>query len=370
MSSQTLDWLLPLLVCPVCRTPLAYAPDAARDDGILYHRGGECGERYPVIEGIPRLLTGAHRPALVRAKAPWFDRDQPRRELAGSWARASSRPDDVVAGFDFEWALFADVGTKELGESFGQYFDLVPPDAFAPDRIVVDAGCGAGRWAYEVARRGPRVIALDLGASVEVAHANTRALGRVACVQADLLDLPLADGAVDWAYTLGVLHHLADPAAGVANIARAVRPGGLVLLYLYYALDGRGPAYRALFAAADAIRRVTSQLPRPMVLAIATLIAVLVYWPLARIAAVCERVGLSRLARDLPLAFYRRRSLRLMLNDSLDRFGTRVERRFRREEIAALLHGGGLADVLLSPGPPFWHGLGRRVTSASARPSR
>src|SRR5207253_1766641 len=121
-------------------------------------------------------------------------------------------------------------------------------------KTVLDAGAGAGRWAFEVSQRGPRVIAVDLGRSIEVTRANTSP-DRVACVQADLEALPLAAASVDWAYSLGVLHHTRDPQAALAKVVAAVRPGGTVLLYLYYALDQRGPLFRGLFQTVDLARR-------------------------------------------------------------------------------------------------------------------
>jgi hypothetical protein len=49
-----------------------------------------------------------------------------------------------------------------------------------------------------------------------------------------------------------------------------------------------------------------------------------------------------------------------MLNDSLDRFGTRLERRYSRAQMTALMHDAGLVDIALSVAPPFWHGVGTK----------
>jgi SAM-dependent methyltransferase len=323
------DWLYPLLRCPTCRERLVYRPDRRADTGYLEHAAEGCGARYPVIGGVPRLLTGR------------------------------SRLNPVVAGFDDEWRRFHDVGTRDHRDVYARYFDLVPADHYGDDQTVLDAGCGAGRWAFEVSQRGPRVIALDLGRSVEIAHANTDQ-DRVACVQADLRVLPIGPETVDWAYSLGVLHHTERPEEILRNIVRAVRPGGLVLLYLYYALDDRGPAYRAVFTAVNFARRIISRQPRSVVVTIATLIAACVYWPFARTAAVLEQIGARTAALKLPLSFYRDLSFATMRNDSVDRFGTRLEQRYNRSEIVELMRGAGLVDIVLSESPPFWHGTGKK----------
>jgi SAM-dependent methyltransferase/uncharacterized protein YbaR (Trm112 family) len=354
-----IEWLLRILRCPACSHPLAHRPIGEPDgDGTLEHDGGECRERYPIIGGIPRLLLGAGRAGIVRAHREWFARSPELSALGAAWQRGGSN-DPVVEGFDDEWQRFAAVGTSDQSDVFTMYFDLLPPERFVAGQTVLDAGCGAGRWAYEVASRGPRVIAIDLGRSIEVARANTPH-DRVACVQADVVALPLASGSVDWAYSVGVLHHTKDPEFGLNKIVDAVRPTGAVLLYLYYALDQRGALFRSMFKAVDLTRRVVSRQPRPVARAVATTFAAAVYWPLARTAALLERAGAGAIASKLPLSFYRNLSFATMRNDSLDRFGTQRELRYTRDEMVGLMERAGLKDIEISPRTPFWHGVGRK----------
>jgi SAM-dependent methyltransferase/uncharacterized protein YbaR (Trm112 family) len=353
------DWLYPLLRCPVCRDHLEFRPLGSSDSqGLLEHDRASCHEVYPVIDGIPRMLVGAPRAELVRGRREWFAATDEAARLAVRWGSAATA-DPVIAGFDDEWQRFRDVGTAEQSQVFDMYFDLVPPSCFAPDLTVLDAGSGAGRWAFEVSKRGPRVIAVDLGRSIEVTRANTSP-DRVGCVQADLGALPLSEDAVDWAYSLGVLHHTNAPEVGLGNIVRTVRPGGLVLLYLYYAFDQRGPVFRGLFKAVDFTRRFVSRQPRAAARAIATLIAASIYWPLARGGAILERAGAPQLASKLPLSFYRHLSFATMRNDSLDRFGTRIERRYSRAEMQELMRTARLVDIHNSGSPPYWHAVGSK----------
>jgi len=358
------DWLYPLLRCPVCGGGLEFRGlDPSGAQGLLEHGRPGCDEVYPVIDGVPRMLVGTARAELVRARQDWFAARPETASLAKRWG-AGTAADPVISGFDDEWGRFRDVGTADQSQVFDLYFDLVPATCFAPGLIVLDAGSGAGRWAYEVSKRGPRVIAIDLGQSIEVTRANTSP-ERVACVQADLGALPLAADAVDWAYSLGVLHHTNAAELGLTNIAHSVRPGGLVLLYLYYALDQRGLVFRGVFQAVDLARRMISRQPRAAARAIATVIAASVYWPLARGGAILERAGAPGLAAKLPLSFYRHLSFATMRNDSLDRFGTRLERRYTRAQMQELMLRAGLVDVRISDAPPYWHGVGseRRVHS-------
>jgi SAM-dependent methyltransferase len=270
MTTTSLSWLVPLLVCPICRGPLEFEPDPSAD-GMLLHAGGACRERYPVIDRIPRLLRGAARAALVTARATWLDLSPDRLELAAKWSQARG-VHDVVAGFDYEWSAYRDAGTPEQSRIFELYFELMPLTAFRKDAIVLDAGCSAGRWAIQIARRGPRVIGLDLGLSVEVAARNLRGLD-AALLQADVHDVPLKEAAVDWAYSLGVLHHVDAPVTALQEVVRSIKPGGSLLLYLYYALDNRGFAFRTLFRGVDVARRIISVLPRPLAHMVALAVA-------------------------------------------------------------------------------------------------
>lgn len=328
---------------------------------MLAHESGACFERYPVIAGIPRLLTGPARLGLRAAYAAWFA--TPLGATVGWPAAPAVDAADLrlVERFDAEWRSFAGVATQELDVTFERYFDVVPPESYGDGALVVDAGCGAGRWAEQVGRRGARVIAMDLGRSVEVAQRNTSASGRVACVQGDVRNPPLRQGAFDLVYSLGVLHHIHETSDALGRLARAVRPGGRFLIYLYYALETRPFAYRAIFRGADTARRLISLLPQPILSFVATLIAALVYWPLARISRVLGAAAVTRMAAQLPLSFYADASFGMMRNDSLDRFGTRLEKRFTRAQVTALLEGAGLSDVVVSEQAPFWHAVARRA---------
>lgn len=349
-----------LLVCPACRSPLDVLWSSA-DDGALGHPRGTCSEVFPVIAGLPRLLLGSAREIAMIAHPGWFAANEPLR----GWSAGATppRPDiQLVHRFDREWKQFADMRPAERALVFERYFDLVPPMLLGPGKTVLDAGCGGGRWAAEVASRGARVIALDLGESIELAarHVGPPAL----FVQADVRDVPLAARSVDLAYSLGVLHHIEETDLAVRRIVETIKPGGWFFVYLYYALDGKGRLFRATFTVVDGLRRVISSLPQSVLAPITTVIAAVVYLPLARLARILEAAGLKALADRIPLRIYSALSFRTMRNDSLDRFGTKLEKRYRRDEVIGLLERAGLEDIRVSDRPPYWHAVARRPTVA------
>jgi hypothetical protein len=85
-------------------------------------------------------------------------------------------------------------------------------------------------------------------------------------------------------------------------------------------------------------------------------IATLVYWPLARSAKLAENLGVN--VENFPLAPYRHWGFYVMRTDALDRFGTRLEQRFTKQEIQKMMESSGLENIKFSEDTPFWTAVG------------
>jgi SAM-dependent methyltransferase len=265
----------------------------------------------------------------------------------------------TVADFGREWEAFdqSGVSDEELRRQFESYFAVFPWKDLPPAAVGFDAGCGSGRWARFAGPRVGRLHCID--ASVEALGVAARTLAGVPNCElhlASLDELPLDARSMDFGYCLGVLHHVPDHQAALSSCVEKLRPGAPFLVYLYYALDGRRWWFRALFAAADRARRRLSRWPHRRKLVATNLVALLVYLPLARVARFAERRGAD--VDAWPLSFYRDRSAYTMRTDALDRFGTRLEKRFTRDEIETMLTAAGLGDIVFAPGPPYWCAVG------------
>jgi SAM-dependent methyltransferase len=182
--------LLNLLRCPKCHAALGFEDNAP----LLRCQG--CGTTFPVERGVPRLAGEGY--------AASFGRQWNRYDVA--------RDEEDEATF----AIKTGVHPRDLG---GQ--------------LVLDAGCGGGRYARLAGRMGARVVGVDLSAAVEKAAALCAGLPDVAIVQADLLDLPLLENSFDLAFSIGVLHHSPDPRRAFAQVAAKVKPGGTLAVWLY-----------------------------------------------------------------------------------------------------------------------------------------
>ena len=261
----------------------------------------------------------------------------------------------TVAGFGDEWSTFDQTGVEdaELDAVFGQYFAVFPWEDVGPDAVGFDLGCGSGRWARRVAPRVGTLHCIDASReALAVARRNLVGVENCVFAQASVDALELAPASMDFGYSLGVLHHVPDTESALRACSRVLRSGAPFLVYLYYAFDNRPVWYRWLWRASDLLRRGLSRSPHRVKLAVTSVIAVAVYLPLARAAAVVRRVG-GR-ARSLPLAYYADRSLYTMRTDAYDRFGTRLEQRFTREQISGMLARAGFEAVRFSDREPFW----------------
>ena len=278
----------------------------------------------------------------------------------------TNRDEAVVDGFGDEWTRFdqSGLGETEKAEIFDAYFSLFPWTDLPDHAQGADIGCGSGRWASLVAPRVDTLHCIDPSeAALRVARLNLAAHAGVRFHCASVDELPIPDRSLDFAYSLGVLHHVPDTAAAIRSCVRLLKPGAPFLVYLYYAFDNRPTWFRRLWQISDMLRRTVSRAPHGLRAALSALLAGTVYLPLARSASLAARHG--RDVEAWPLSFYRDRSFYVMRNDALDRFGTRLERRFTRDQVARLLTQAGLHDLQFREGAPYWVALGRAPAATS-----
>ena len=264
----------------------------------------------------------------------------------------------VVEGFGDEWSRFdqSALSEEELGKIFDNYFELFPWEKLSRETIGFDLGCGSGRWARLVAPRVGKLHLIDASAdALTIAKRNLQDADNCEFHHASVEEIPLEDNFCDFGYSLGVLHHIPDPEAGLRACVAKLKKGAPFLLYLYYRFDNRPAWFRMIWKASDVVRQMVSKMPYSLRFGASQIFAAIIYLPLARSAKVLEKVGLR--VENLPLSQYRNNSFYTMRTDALDRFGTRLEKRFTREEIRKLMENCGLENIKFSE-ITFWTAVG------------
>jgi ubiquinone/menaquinone biosynthesis C-methylase UbiE len=145
---------------------------------------------------------------------------------------------DVAAGFGHEWSTFRQGESEFLPADreaiFRSYFHIFPWSELPPDPVGIDVGCGSGRWSVMVAQKVGQLHLLDASAdALAVARQNLAHATNVSFHLASVGDMPVDDNSLDFAFSLGVLHHVPDTMAAIRAIATKLKVGAPFLVYLY-----------------------------------------------------------------------------------------------------------------------------------------
>ena len=267
---------------------------------------------------------------------------------------------ETVEGFGDEWQRFdqADLSPEEHCRLFDLYFHIFPWDILPEDAVGFDLGCGSGRWAALVSPRVQKLHCIDPSSALDVARRNLAGLDNCIFHLASVDELPLDKNSMDFVYCLGVLHHVPDTQAALDRCVSKLRPGAPFLIYLYYSFDNRSFWFRCIWRVSDILRRGVSRLPRGLRYATSQVLAFLVYWPMARFSRALECLGIN--VQNVPLSAYRNLSLYTMRTDALDRFGTRLEKRFSKMQIEQMMRASGLVNISFSAEVPYWCAVGTK----------
>ena len=264
----------------------------------------------------------------------------------------------VVEDFGLEWTNY-DQSLSELNleEAFDQYFSIFPSSFLHSNSVGFDAGCGSGRWAKYIAPKVKHLFCIDASyKAIQVAQRNLIDLNNCSfeCSSIDKCNLP--ENSMDFGYSLGVLHHIPDTTSALKTCVSKLKRNSPFLVYLYYKFDNKPFWFKLIWKMTDIARRIICLLPFNLKLYVSRLIALIIYFPLARLSFVLERLGVN--ISNIPLSDYRNKSFYFMKTDALDRFGTRLEKRFTKTQIFTMLKEAGLSSIEFSEKTPFWVAIG------------
>jgi SAM-dependent methyltransferase len=156
---------------------------------------------------------------------PVIRRVAPRLAADGAWYRTETR-----AFFAYRAATW----DTKFGDDLPAYTAAITEAAIPRGGVVLDIGCGSGRALPPLRHAvGPdgSVIALDLTPEMLAVARPASIAARAALVLADARSLPLADTSADAIFAAGLVNHLPDTVAGLRELARVTRHGGLLMLF-------------------------------------------------------------------------------------------------------------------------------------------
>jgi SAM-dependent methyltransferase len=299
---RLLEWLR----CPVCRgclhTDPAAEPVEQIDHGSLICSGGHT---FPVLRGVPRFV----------------------------------QQDAYTSSFSYEWQRFrhtqldSHTGRSDTRDRLQASLNFPLEDLRG--KLVLDAGCGMGRFAEIVLHYGGEYVGLDYSFAIDAAAHNAGRLQTAHFVQANIFELPFADNAFDLVMSLGVLHHTPDPRRAFASLPRVLKPGGSLTITVY---DAGNKVY---VMNSRFWRRFSTRLPRPVLHLLSYAAAPLYYlWTMPVIGWLFRSVAFISLERD-----WRWRVL-----DTFDWYSPRYQSWHTHHEVFGWFKENGLENIaVLAP---------------------
>ena len=265
----------------------------------------------------------------------------------------------TVESFGEEWNRFGTFTEAEIQRAGEQYFDIVTENMLNKNSVCLDIGCGSGRWSKFISQRAGFVEAIDPSEAVIPAVKLTQPCGNIRVTRAGYGCIPFEKESFDFVFSLGVVHHLPDTQGAITEAASMVKKNGWLLLYIYYSLDNRSGFYKFIFNCSNIVRRVISSMPQGLKNFFCDFIAVTVYLPFVALTRFVQLFS-EAAAKKVPLSYYADKPWKVIRNDSLDRFGTPLEKRFSKKEITEMLNKAGMQDIRFSDNEPYWHVVAKK----------
>jgi SAM-dependent methyltransferase len=268
------------------------------------------------------------------------------------------------SAYGLQWNRFRILRPDEDRATFRSRTGL--DEAALSGELVLDAGCGMGRYLRVAAEAGARlVVGLDLSAAVLAARDLTADWPNVALVRGDLLRPPLGPDRFDQIYALGVLDHTPNPRAAFLALVRLLKPGGRIAVWVY-------PRERPLLERIMRLQRtVSTRLPLGLLLFLSRLTAPiggLKRWLMASKNRLIARTGVALNVLTIGVSMHPDPEVRVC--DTLDWYAPRYLSWHDPEEVRGWFTEAGLVDVAdLSLGQVHYHaGQGNGVNLAGRRP--
>lgn len=305
---------------------------------------------YPIINGIPRLLTNELRAALFQAHYGFLKQHESKLppHAVDEWKLAVNNIKDLdrflrhqkktAESFAFEWRHIY----RENNFEKNNFLHFCTPYLTERDfrtKSVVDIGCGSGRFTKQIALMGASVVfGADLGETVQVAYKLTKDLPNACIIQADIYSMPFRR-TFDLALSIGVLHHLPEPRKGFSGLPSVLKPGGRMLIWVY---NRRNNARAVYFY--EPLRVITKHLPKRSLYYLCYPPALAVH-AINQLTHLLNEWGAKKMAAKIPFSYYANFSFNMKFNDAFDVLATPKSNYYRHEEITEWFREARLGSI-------------------------
>jgi SAM-dependent methyltransferase len=297
---------LPIIQCPTCTSSLElHAETTSGAEVVVGALVCATGHSFPIVGGVPRFVNS--------------------EQYAGN--------------FGFEWNIHRqtqlDTDTEhESEEAFRLKTGFTPTDLAG--KLVLDVGCGMGRFSEVASRWGATVVGIDLSRAVDAAFENIGARENVHIAQADIFDLPFLGPTFDYIFSIGVLHHTPSTKNAFDQLPKLLKPRGRIAIWVYSSYSP--VAYRA----SDVWRKATTRMPKRLLYALAH---VSVPFHHAR-----RIPGLRYMPEVLfPISAHPKPKWRVL--DTFDWYSPRYQWKHTNEEVSSWFEAQGLVNVHVLSAP-------------------
>ncbi|MBT4539611.1 methyltransferase domain-containing protein [Candidatus Woesearchaeota archaeon] len=146
---------------------------------------------------------------------------------------------DTTKFFGYEWVHFDrhgfddEVYNENFEKNIFHHKTLLRSNEIK-NKLVLDAGCGNGRYVYQALKCGAEVVGFDLGPGVDSAYNNTKQFAKAHIIQADVFNLPFKDNIFNFAFTIGVIHHTGNAKRALKCILEKVKEKGTIAVTCYH----------------------------------------------------------------------------------------------------------------------------------------
>jgi SAM-dependent methyltransferase len=202
-------------VCLKCGGSLRLAPSRTANKATDEVSEGElictgCNAVVPIVRGLPRFVPS----------------------------------ESYASSFGFQWNRFDKLQVDAVMHNDltrDRFFATTGWPARMEGQVILEAGCGAGRFTQIALETGAEVISFDLSIAVEAASRNNVGADKVCMFQASIYEIPLRKSSFDKIFCMGVLQHCPDVAAAFRSLIPFLRPGGEIVIDVYEKTTGFPP---------------------------------------------------------------------------------------------------------------------------------